>query len=111
MTTRPAETGAAEVSVDPLQPKVTATPSTSAPDTIPNKWRTIVQALNRPYPVSVPMVVLVSLVPFYIFLARIVANRPLHAPVLVLDSLLPLQPAWALVYGSVYLFLILLQCS
>jgi membrane-associated phospholipid phosphatase len=44
----------------------------------------------------------------YIFIARIVANRTLHAPAWVLDSLLPLEPAWALVYGSVYLFLILL---
>ena len=77
-------------------------------ESIPSKWSTIVQALTRPYPVSAPMVVLVSLVPFYIFIARIVANRTLHAPALVLDSLLPLQPAWALVYGSVYLFLILL---
>lgn len=66
------------------------------------------QALTRPYPVSIAMVVLVSLVPFYIFIARTVADRTLYAPAMVLDSLLPLQPIWALVYGAVYLFLILL---
>ena len=66
------------------------------------------QALTRPYPVSIPMVVLVSLVPFYLFIPRIVGDRPFRAPAFVLDSVLPLQPAWALVYGSVYLFLILL---
>lgn len=66
------------------------------------------QALTRPYPVSIAMVVLVSLVPFYIFIARTVADRTLYAPAMVLDRLLPLQPIWALVYGAVYLFLILL---
>jgi membrane-associated phospholipid phosphatase len=68
----------------------------------------IVQALTRPYPVSVPMVVLVSLVPFYLFIPRLVAGRTFHAPATAMDNLLPLLPAWALVYGSVYLFLILL---
>jgi membrane-associated phospholipid phosphatase len=68
----------------------------------------VVQSLTRPYPVSVPMVVLVSLVPFYIFIARLMPGRTLHAPALALDRVVPLVPAWALVYGSVYLFLIVL---
>jgi len=87
--------------------EVTGTPST-VPDPLPGSWRTIVQALTRPYPVSIPMIALVSLVPFYIFIARAVADRTLHAPALALDSVLPLTPAWALVYGAVYLFLIVL---
>jgi membrane-associated phospholipid phosphatase len=67
-----------------------------------------VQSLNRPYPVTLSMIVLVSLIPFYIFIAELLPGRTLHVPELALDRLLPLQPAWALVYGSVYLFLILL---
>lgn len=70
--------------------------------------RLIVQTLVRPYPVSVPMVVLVSLVPVYLFIARFVAAGTVHRPALPVDDLLPLQPVWALVYGAVYLFLILL---
>jgi membrane-associated phospholipid phosphatase len=33
--------------------------------------------------------------------------NPAHAPEVALDRLLPLRPGWALVYGSLYLFLIL----
>jgi membrane-associated phospholipid phosphatase len=54
------------------------------------------------------MVALALLVPFYIFIAELMPGRAVHAPALALDRLLPLQPAWSLVYGSLYLFLILL---
>lgn len=68
----------------------------------------VLQTLTRPYPVSIPMVVLVLLVPFYIFIAELTAGRTLHVPELALDRVVPLQPAWALVYGSLYLFVIIL---
>jgi membrane-associated phospholipid phosphatase len=68
----------------------------------------IVQSLNRPYPVSMPMIVLVSLVPFYIFIAGLMPDRSVHIPELPLDRVIQLQPSWALVYGSLYLFLIVL---
>jgi membrane-associated phospholipid phosphatase len=68
----------------------------------------VVDSLTRPYRVSISMVVLVSLVPFYIFIAQLVHGRTLHAPELALDRLVPLQPAWGLVYGSFYLLGILL---
>jgi membrane-associated phospholipid phosphatase len=71
-------------------------------------WRDIVRSFQRPYPVSIPMVLLVSLVPFYIFIAGYVRGRPLHAPELPLDRALPLLPTWSLVYGALYLFLIVL---
>jgi len=54
------------------------------------------------------MVLLVSLVPFYIVIGELVRDRTLHVPELALDRVVPLQPIWALVYGPVYLFLILL---
>ena len=54
------------------------------------------------------MLVLMALVPFYLFIASAIRDRPLHAPTLALDHVLPLQPAWSLVYGALYAFLIVL---
>jgi membrane-associated phospholipid phosphatase len=71
-------------------------------------WRAITQSLTRPYPVTLPMVALVLLVPLYIFIAELMPGRPMHAPALALDRSLPLRPVWGLVYGSLYLFLIAL---
>ncbi len=65
------------------------------------------RALNRPYPVTIPMILLVSLVPCYLLLARRARVGVAHVPALPLDGLLPLVPAWALVYGALYCFLIL----
>ena len=87
---------------------VTDDPSMTAPEAIPVRWSLVVQTLTRPYRVTVSMVVLVLLVPFYIVIAELMTGRTLHAPELALDRVIPLQPAWALVYGSLYLFLILL---
>jgi membrane-associated phospholipid phosphatase len=67
----------------------------------------IVRALTRPYPISLPMVAFLLLVPFYIFIAQDVAGGAVHAPITALDIAIPLVPAWALVYGPLYLFLIL----
>lgn len=82
--------------------------STSAPDGIPITWGTIRQSLTRPYPVTIPMVLLVSLVPLYLVLADLARDGAPHAPALALDRLLPLAPTWALVYGALYGFLIVL---
>jgi membrane-associated phospholipid phosphatase len=87
---------------------VTDDPSITAPDAAPVRWSLVAQALTRPYPVTPSMVVLVLLVPFYIFIGELMPDRTLHSPELALDRAVPLQPAWALVYGSLYLFLILL---
>ena len=64
----------------------------------------LAQSLMRPYPVTIPMVVLVSLVLFYTFIGDQMPGRRLHVPALALDRALPLQPAWALVYGSLSFF-------
>src|SRR5687768_6596609 len=66
------------------------------------------ESLARPYRVTIPMVLLVSLVPFYIFLPELFPPHKRYAPELALDRALPLLPSWALVYGALYLFLILL---
>jgi membrane-associated phospholipid phosphatase len=54
------------------------------------------------------MVLLVSLVPIYLVIAGRARAGAVHAPALVLDRLLPLVPTWALVYGALYAFLIVL---
>jgi membrane-associated phospholipid phosphatase len=68
----------------------------------------VVRILTRPYRVTLPMVALVLLVPLYIFIAQDNRGRLLHVPAIALDEMIPLQPAWSLVYGAVYLFLIVL---
>jgi hypothetical protein len=69
---------------------------------------TVGRTLTRPYPVTIPMVVLVSLVPIYLVIADRAKAGPVYAPALALDRLLPLTPVWALVYGALYFFLIVL---
>ena len=71
-------------------------------------WSTVRQALARPYPVTIPMVLLVCLVPFYLLIAGRARGGVAYAPALPLDRLLPLVPASALVYGALYAFLIAL---
>jgi membrane-associated phospholipid phosphatase len=71
-------------------------------------WSLVRQSLARPYFVSFPMVLLVSLVPFYIFIPVLWPPPARYEPELALDRALPLIPSWALIYGALYLFLILL---
>jgi len=54
------------------------------------------------------MVLLVSLVPVYLVIAGRAGVSAVHAPALALDRLLPLAPTWALIYGALYAFLIVL---
>lgn len=69
-------------------------------------WNLVTQSLARPYRVTIPMVFLVALVPFYIFIPVLLPPRTRHFPELALDRALPLLPSWALIYGALYLFLI-----
>jgi membrane-associated phospholipid phosphatase len=50
---------------------------------------------------------IVCLVPLYFGVGARTLGRPLHAPALPVDGMLPLQPAWMIVYGSLYLFVLL----
>lgn len=74
----------------------------------PIGWHTVVETLTRPYPVTLPMVLLVLLVPVYLFLPDLTPVRTFSRPELALDRAIPVQPPWALVYGALYQFLILL---
>ncbi len=85
--------------------------SPASPDRSRVTWSMVRGSLTRPYPLApstaVPMLALAMLVPVYLVIAELMPGRALHAPELALDRLVPLRPAWAFVYGPLYLFLIL----
>jgi membrane-associated phospholipid phosphatase len=51
---------------------------------------------------------LVSLVPMYFVIAILTRGRETFRPELALDRAIPLEPAWMLVYGSLYVFAMVL---
>ena len=57
---------------------------------------------------TIPMVTLMLLVPCYLIIANRAAVGTVHSPELPWDRALPLQPIWALIYGALYMFLIVL---
>lgn len=77
----------------------------TVPEAVPVTWSMVAESLTRPYPVSIPMIVLLALVPLYIFIPGVIPGRTLHVPELALDRVVPLRPAWALVHGALYLIL------
>lgn len=54
------------------------------------------------------MIALVSLVPIYVFIGVANKGRHHHAPSIIVDDWIPLVPAWSIIYGALYLFLIVL---
>jgi membrane-associated phospholipid phosphatase len=60
--------------------------------------------LTRPHPLTarvvVPAVAMMLLVPGYLVIAGVTHGRTLHQPELALDRLVPLWPAWAVIYIS-----------
>src|SRR5688572_4885452 len=91
-----------------VEPAVALEPSTGPPAPDHPGWRAVARSLARPYRVTAPMVVLVSLVPLYLFIPELAAGGARRAPALALDGVIPLVPAWALVYGALYAWLIVL---
>jgi hypothetical protein len=45
---------------------------------------------------------LVSMVPLYFGIGALTLERPVHTPEIALDGTVPLEPAWMVVYGSLY---------
>lgn len=84
-----------------------ADPLLDPPRRDPFRWSMVAESLRRPYRVTFPMVALVLLVPLYLFIPELSSRAP-GIPALSLDYRIPLQPAWVLVYGALYFFLILL---
>lgn len=83
-------------------------PPMSHSDDIRVSWSLIRGALTRPYRVTAPMVLFVALVPIYLVIAGRARGGAAFAPELGVDRLIPLSPPWALVYGALYFFLIVL---
>lgn len=82
--------------------------SPSGPALTAFNWGMVTRSLARPYRVPVSMILLFALVPFYVLIPEFLPPRTRHVPELALDRALPLVPSWAIVYGALYLFLILL---
>ena len=74
----------------------------------PFDWGMVRRSLARPYRVPLSMILLFALVPLYILIPEMLPPRTRYVPELALDRALPLVPFWAIVYGALYLFLILL---
>jgi len=85
-----------------------AGPSVDARDRAATSGTMIARSLARPYRVTPSMVLLASLVPLYVLIPAFFPPRARQVPELALDRALPLAPSWVLVYGALYLFLILL---
>ncbi len=68
----------------------------------------VTRSLAQPYRVPVSMLLLFALVPLYVLIPELLPPETRHVPELALDRALPLVPSWAIVYGAIYLFLILL---
>ena len=64
--------------------------------------------LTRPYPLTarvvVPAVAMMLLVPGYLVISAFNRGQTQHLPELALDRMVPLQPAWAPVYLSYFVF-------
>lgn len=68
----------------------------------------VAQSLAQPYRVPVSVVFFVFLIPLYVLIPEFLPPRTRYAPELALDRAIPLIPSWAIVYGALYLFVILL---
>ena len=66
---------------------MTEAPFARAPEAAPFRWSMVVESLTRPYPVSVSMIVLVALIPLYVFI-------PVAAGVILLHTLLESRIRW-----------------
>jgi membrane-associated phospholipid phosphatase len=66
-------------------------------------WKEAALLFRRRQPVTIPMIVLAAIVPFYLYIGHMVHNGIVHAPALDLDGAIAVQPAWAPVYLSLFL--------
>lgn len=80
----------------------------NAPAADRSPWSLVGEMLTRPYPlrlrVVVPAVTLMLLVPCYLVIAALTRGRTQHMPELALDQMIPLQPVWAPIYLSYFVF-------
>lgn len=65
--------------------------------------RMAARLFTRPQPVTAPMVALFAIIPGYLVIGELVAGGRLHAPDLPWDRAIPMDPAWSMVYVSLFL--------
>lgn len=71
------------------------------------EWKVVAAIMTRPQPVTIPMVLLFAIIPWYLVIGDVVAGGPVHVPELPIDRAIPLVPAWSLAYGSLFLAAVL----
>ena len=76
---------------------------TATLDSLRQSLRMAFGLFKRPQPVTVPMVALFSIIPIYLVIGNFVSGGPTHAPELALDRAIPLEPAWSMIYLSLFL--------
>jgi membrane-associated phospholipid phosphatase len=81
------------------------------PETSGSRWSLAAELFTRPYPMTgsilLPFCVWLLLVPCYLVIGAYAHGRTLHMPALALDRALPVLPIWTLIYGSLYLAVLL----
>lgn len=77
--------------------------SPSAASGLVRDIRAAAALFRRPQRLTLPMVALFAIIPFYLVIGSIVAHRLTHRPGTFLDALIPLAPAWSVVYLSLFL--------
>lgn len=80
--------------------------SVGEPATNPTRlgFRAAASLFARRQPVTIPMVVLALIIPIYLVIGgALVPGRTVYTPATWLDHALPLEPAWSVVYLSLFL--------
>jgi membrane-associated phospholipid phosphatase len=66
-------------------------------------WSAVVELMTRPQPVTISMVALFAIIPIYLYIGVLVHGGIVHVPELALDRMVPVQPEWSVIYGSLFL--------
>lgn len=66
-------------------------------------WSMVKRVFLRPQPVTIPMVMLFAIIPFYLYIGVLTRGRMTHVPELALDRVVPMESSWSLIYLSLFL--------
>ena len=73
----------------------------------PFEWRALVALMLRPQPVTLEMVALFAIIPVYLVIGGWVQGGVVHVPEIALDRMIPVRPEWSVIYGSLFLAVLL----
>ena len=76
-------------------------PTPREPDRL--SWSMVLAVFTRPQPVTIPMVMLFAIIPFYLYIGVLTRGRIAHVPELALDRVVPMESSWSLIYLSLFL--------